>query len=171
MVDGRVLVVGGRGKRQSSEIYDPEANAWLSLSETKSPRAEHIAVALPDGGVLIAGGSGNIDTIEVYDPIEATWTEAGKMVLSRYRFSAAKLPDGRVALVGGQGRDKVLAESEAVIAPDAGRSVDDLLAAAAAARTEAAKMLANTTPTPRADPDPGAPARRDHRGRTGYRLP
>ena len=154
MADGRVLVVGGRGKRQSSEVYDPEANGWLALAETNWPRAEHIAVALPDGGVLIAGGSGNIDTIEVYDPIEATWTEAGKMVLSRYRFSAAKLPDGRVALVGGQGRDKVLAESEAVIAPDAGRSVDDLLAAAAAARTEAAKMLANTTPTPVPTPTP-----------------
>ena len=154
MLDGRVLVVGGRGKRQSSEVYDPEANVWLALAETSSPRAEHIAVALPDGGVLVAGGSGNIDSIEVYDPIEAAWTEAGKLVFSRYRFSAVKLPDGRVALVGGQGRDKVLAESEAVVATDAGRSIDDLLAAAAAARVDAAEMLANATPTPLPTPTP-----------------
>ena len=154
MADGRVLVVGGRGKRQSSEVYDPEANAWLSLSETHAPRAEHVAAALPDGGVLIAGGSGNVDSIEVYDPIEATWTETGKMVLSRYRFSAAKLPDGRVVLVGGQGSDKVLAESEAVVAPDAGRSLDDLLAAASDARSDAAEVLANATPTPVPTPTP-----------------
>ena len=65
-------MVGGRGKRQTSEIYDPLTNAWITLSDTNVLRAEHIAVALSDGGALVAGGTGNRNSIGIYDPVLAT---------------------------------------------------------------------------------------------------
>jgi hypothetical protein len=61
--DGTVLVVGGTNygtgypvPLASAEIYDPTTNTWTPTGDLSSPRAEHVAVALPSGKTLVIGG-------------------------------------------------------------------------------------------------------------------
>lgn len=61
--DGRALASGGMGQGDgaelqmfTTEIYDPDTNAWTPGPNLSEPRYGHSATALPDGSVLIAGG-------------------------------------------------------------------------------------------------------------------
>ena len=60
--DGRVLAVGGEEQvgdymlLSSTEIFDPETNAWSAGPELSQPRSGHSATLMPDGNVLLAGG-------------------------------------------------------------------------------------------------------------------
>jgi N-acetylneuraminic acid mutarotase len=63
--DGTVLVAGGTRydnkygngiSLASADIYDPTTNAWTPTGNLSSPRAEHVAVALPSGRTLVVGG-------------------------------------------------------------------------------------------------------------------
>ena len=103
--DGRVLVVGGRGRLTSAEIWDPETGRWTPGGNTVEPRSEHTATLLPDGTVLVAGGPGKIDLVEIYDPETGSWTQGPRMVLGRYSHTATALQDGRVVIAGGTGKD------------------------------------------------------------------
>ena len=75
--DGRVLASGGSGGKSwgvgiefymsTTEIYDPETNAWTWGPRMAVPRYHNTATALPDGRVLIAGGIAiHPDTGEFY---------------------------------------------------------------------------------------------------------
>ena len=71
--DGRVLVVGGGGARDSrvstepAELYDPATGVW---SDTAPARVHsgHTATLLPSGKVLVVG-----EAAEVYDPVTGAW--------------------------------------------------------------------------------------------------
>ena len=54
LVDGRLLIVGGRGKRFIAEVYDPISDVWTDAGETASARAAHSAVLLE--GIDGSGG-------------------------------------------------------------------------------------------------------------------
>src|SRR5262249_22053893 len=64
LVDGRVLVAGGRSisKGQpisalaSVEIYDPRKDKWDEVAPLAQRRSMHVAVRLADGSVVVAGG-------------------------------------------------------------------------------------------------------------------
>ena len=72
--DGRALASGGMGQGDgaelqmfTTEIYDPDTNAWTPGPNLLEPRYGHSATALPDGSVLIAGGvTILLDIWEVY---------------------------------------------------------------------------------------------------------
>ena len=55
--DGRVLVTGGLGVKNSAEIFDPATMSWTAAPDMVQARYRHAAAVLSDGRVLIAGGN------------------------------------------------------------------------------------------------------------------
>jgi hypothetical protein len=108
LLDGRVLVAGGRGNSgtpiRSAEMFDGATESWTPLPDLNQPRAGHSALLLDDGRVLLAGGSRGADEApngEIYDPASDTFTLTGALVVPRFGQTAVKLADGRVLLAGG----------------------------------------------------------------------
>ena len=54
--DGRVLVTGGQGAKNTAEIYNPEDSSWIKTSDMIKSRFRHAVIRLTDGRVLISGG-------------------------------------------------------------------------------------------------------------------
>lgn len=107
LLDGKVLVAGGRGQgnavESSAEIYDPVTGLWMATGSMRAKRAYHTATRLPNGHVLVVGGESNVllNSAEIYDPETASWTAAGTLLAFHSRHSATLLPDGRVLVAGG----------------------------------------------------------------------
>lgn len=116
LVDGRVLVVGGRrGSKvvEGSCVYDPTTRAWTEAARPAHPRHEHAATLLHDGRVLIAGGRAK-DVLareaEVFDPATGRWSSVGETRVDR--VSPFLFAEGdRVWLLGGNGLSDLQAES------------------------------------------------------------
>ena len=110
MLDGRVLVVGGRTKSLAVspdgaptsvvEEYDAATKRFTRVASLGIPRAGHSATLLPSGRVLVAGGDPT-GTAEIYDPSANTWTLAAPMPQVRYDHAAALIAGGRVFVTGG----------------------------------------------------------------------
>ena len=112
--DGRIMVVGGRGKgvsewpiiHQTSEIYDPATSEWTNTGVTNEDRQSPSIALLPDGKVLLAGGNDNRlelhKTAEIWDPATGEWSMIEKMLKLREQPASGVLPDGRVIIVGGK---------------------------------------------------------------------
>jgi N-acetylneuraminic acid mutarotase len=111
LLDGRVLVAGGRLKGASlatAELYDPETGTWGPTGSMAIARDNFRAVLLSDGKVLVMGGvSANPNgplvqkTAEIFDPQTGSWSETDKMANARFGHDAILLPDGRVLASGG----------------------------------------------------------------------
>jgi N-acetylneuraminic acid mutarotase len=108
-------VVGGKGKKTSAEIWNPESNDWTSAGNTEVPRSDHAANLLNDGRVIVTGGTGAKASTEIYDPLTNSWSSGADMVEWRYRHVATTLDDGRILITGGNGKNEVLAEAELFI--------------------------------------------------------
>ena len=100
--DGRVLVVGGKSSRNSSdilnsvEIYTPATGLWSDAAPMLSKRYTHAATLLPDGRVLVTGGTnsdGRLNTAEIYDPVSNKWTYVNSMSDSRSGHVATLIKD------------------------------------------------------------------------------
>ncbi len=103
--DGKVLVAGGRGPVQSSEIFDPSSDTWSTGPNMSVARAGAVAVTLADGDVFIAGGYTGLtnftNTAEVYGPVTGFTPVSNTMSSPRYQAAATLLPDGDVLVAGG----------------------------------------------------------------------
>jgi len=108
--DGKVLIVGGSnedGRQQrfsSTEIFDPQMNAFQPGPRMKFPRFKLLSGVTPlsDGRILVAGGA---QQPEIYDPARAVFVPLADGPLDGFLFSTATLlPDGRVLLVDGYGQ-------------------------------------------------------------------
>ncbi|MFI5259540.1 MAG: kelch repeat-containing protein [Candidatus Limnocylindrales bacterium] len=110
LLDGRVLVAGGRGgeasggqnPQNSAELYDPKTGTFGPTGSMASDHDSGTATLLTDGRVLIAGGWGS-STAEIYDPRAGTFSKTGSMAYFRAWDTATLLPDGRVLIAGGEG--------------------------------------------------------------------
>ena len=112
--DGRVLILGGRGKgsgryagiHASSEIYDPSTGLWSGSGEMSEVREEPTATLLADGKVLVIGGRDTLKELsgdpELFDPSTNTWTKVSKLNDPRESHGAVLLDDGKVLVVGGK---------------------------------------------------------------------
>ena len=58
LADGRVLVSGGEGNIDSTEIYDPSTGEWSPGPKLNVSRNRHMQITMQDGSVLITGGQG-----------------------------------------------------------------------------------------------------------------
>ena len=104
--DGRVLVSGGNGGRQS-ELFDPATGTWSPAGEMVEVRSQHVAVLLPNGLVLAAGGTAGSDpslVAELFDPVTNGWRPTGAMLTWRASPTATLLPNGTVLVVQGFGQ-------------------------------------------------------------------
>ena len=112
--DGRLLLVGGRGKgaggewaivHTTVELFNPETNEWTKTGDNVEGRRSPIVSLLPDGTVLVAGGTDvNLEPIssaEVWDPSTGVWTPAASLNELREQFAWVALQDGRAIIIGG----------------------------------------------------------------------
>ncbi|WP_437971091.1 hypothetical protein WMF04_18175 [Sorangium sp. So ce260] len=101
LLDGRVLLVGGRHAASGAELYDPVFDLWHLAAPMNEERPDKglTATLLPDGRVLVAGGGAPI--AEVYDPAADGWSSLDAMSLPHNGSTATRLLDGRVLIVGG----------------------------------------------------------------------
>jgi hypothetical protein len=117
LVDGRVLVTGGRLPTPSdapiASASTSDGTTYAPLPDLAEPRAEHTATRLPDGTVLVAGGArapgeGNDATAsaELFDPAKASFAPLPAMTRPRAKHSATLLADGSAVLLAG-GDDSV----------------------------------------------------------------
>ena len=57
LADGRVLVTGGIGKVDSTDIFDPITNTFSPGPKSLIARYAHSMTLLDDGRILIVGGN------------------------------------------------------------------------------------------------------------------
>lgn len=121
LLDGRVLVAGGRGGPKgvalaSAEIYDPAADTFTATGSLTEPHYEPSAALLDDGRVLVAGGYAGRDpiaTADLYDPATGTFSPTGELNVARIQASGVtRLADGRILIVGGWGAKAPLTSAE-----------------------------------------------------------
>jgi len=116
LLDGRVLVVGGRSVSatetlETTELFDPATARWSAGPPMKTGRAGHSATLLNDGRVLVVGGAAPaadgssrfeaLAAAEVFDPKTSRWSEVGALAEARNGHTATRLLDGSVLVVGG----------------------------------------------------------------------
>jgi hypothetical protein len=104
LIDGRVLVAGGRGLgdliegSRSAEIYDLTTGTFSPAGSMSAPMAGPDAIGLADGRVLVVGDRG---AAELYDSLRGTFSPAGAMIERRTGGTATILTNGQVLIIGG----------------------------------------------------------------------
>jgi hypothetical protein len=128
MLDGRLLVSGGRGEDgmslAASEVYDPKSYRWTMVGRNLTPRQDHTMVLLNDGRVMAVGGvtsyrlcSAN-SSAEVFDPQTGVWSALPDVPFPvGTGHVALRLLDGRVLVIGGGNRCGSVSKNAAVYDP------------------------------------------------------
>lgn len=140
--DGRVLLVGGSGKR--SQLYDPAKGRFAGASALTAPRSGHTATPLLFGEVLIVGGTQDqeeVSAIELLDSEADTVEVIGDLMIPRAGHTTTALSDGGALVVGGEWAGLAL-EDVLYLHPDTYElaplgGVSELAEPAAVARTRA----------------------------------
>ena len=148
LLDGRVLVLGGRDAEGTSldaamVIEPPLGQAdrlrVLALAGRLAvPRYDHTATMLPDGRVLVVGGrsdSGELATAELLDPATGVGLPLkSHLAHARAEHTATLRADGSVLVLGGRSGDDVVSEAE-VFDPTANQFRGDSLVVSRVAHT------------------------------------
>jgi N-acetylneuraminic acid mutarotase len=120
LVDGRVLIAGGRGSGTGAipivEIFDPATGAWRLGTLTHS-RENHTATLFIDGRVLVTGGDGTLRRFETFEPLTGTWTLSLETPAWRSWHTATLMTDGRVLIAGGIGMSTEAIASFEIFSP------------------------------------------------------
>lgn len=109
LVDGRVLVCGGRndsGVLSTCEIFNPSLNTWTETASLSNQVAYLEMVRLDNGNVLAFGGrndEGDVASAEVFDPTTEQWSPVGDLSVERHWPSVNRLNDGTILVAGGWG--------------------------------------------------------------------
>jgi hypothetical protein len=119
--DGRVLVIGGWGARDSvpisavweAELWDPRTESFSDAGSHGQPIAGHTATLLANGRALIVAQSAAL-----WEPDSQSFRAVGPLLEERGGHTATLLPDGRVLIAGGYAGASALTSVE-VFDPDA----------------------------------------------------
>ena len=130
LVDGTVLVAGGRMQEEAGELPAVTRTAWLVrfgggntldepeqlVSQTVDPRYGHTMTRLGDdigAAVVVIGGRGADDLPvarpELYRPLSRTFElvdDTAALAVPRWNHRAVRLPDGSVLIIGGRTYDE-----------------------------------------------------------------
>jgi hypothetical protein len=107
LLDGRVIVVGGRVSAvpiTSVEIYNPSTNTWTPAASLASAKGNFATTLLSNGRVLVAGGfvgGSEVNTYQIYNPATNSWTAEASMNNLRSNPSLTVLTNGQVLAAGG----------------------------------------------------------------------
>lgn len=114
--DGRVLVIGGVGKRgflSEAEIYNPKTNKFKLIGKINTPKMEPNLYLLKNGNVLISGGIKDQDNgkgmdsiyareIELYNPKTNTFKIIAKRSSEPNAPAEVLLSDDKLLFTGSQ---------------------------------------------------------------------
>lgn len=124
LLDGRVLIVGGKSGRvvmsrphpslasltplNTAEIYDPESGTFIRTGDMSAPHYLPTATMLISGQVLVVGGwmmqgfrvVGMRDA-DLYQPETNRFSRVGPTQVARLENTATELDDGQVLIAGG----------------------------------------------------------------------
>lgn len=136
LLDGRVLVVGGRGtdatkELASTELWNPKTRRFAAGPPLSVGRSGHTATRLPDGRVLVVGGATRVDSdagvhlealrsTELFDPRTNRWSPGPPLLEPRNWHTATLLPHGEVLVVGGAREQKTHLASVELFSSDGG---------------------------------------------------
>ena len=106
---GKVMVAGGRSAPTgtattlaTTELYNPQSNAWEPSGNLIVGRYNTEAAVLGDGRILVAGGFGPTETAETFDPATGVWTAtANAMSFAKARPTVTAMPDGNALVNNG----------------------------------------------------------------------
>jgi len=96
---GKIVVTGGQrvGEVYTTEVYDPAANTWTTVSPLLRFCEDGAAAPLPDGRALFVA----FPNAQVFNPSTGGFTLTGNTITTRNRYSLVSLADGRVLMTGG----------------------------------------------------------------------
>jgi serine/threonine protein kinase/N-acetylneuraminic acid mutarotase len=118
-VDGKVMVIGGIGVRESStttKIYDPGSGSWTTEAGLPAP-LHHASAVTYEGEAVVIGGfiPGDELTSEQSDRVYAlrggSWEELPSLNHPRAAAAAAVVGD-KIVVVGGQADGKLVRQTE-----------------------------------------------------------
>jgi len=138
---GKVLVSGGHGGGgglDSTELYDPDTNAFTAGASLNQARQSHSARVLPNGLVLVAGGNNNtsgdwdiqtnfLSSAELYDPEKDTFTMTGSKNIAASAGNALLVWTGKLLAAGGGTKDAELYTPEMPGTPEIWVPAADML--------------------------------------------
>jgi N-acetylneuraminic acid mutarotase len=124
LADGRVLVVGGIGRKRllgDAALLDPHQGVWTAVPGAM-PRANHTATRLEDGRVLIVGGTSKEvgPSVQLFLPGEGRFVDVTPLSPDREEHTATLLPDGQVLVAGGYVRGSGATADASVFLPAQG---------------------------------------------------
>ena len=105
VITGKIYVCGGFSGREvlpSVEVFCPERNSWLMVTDMLSPRSGVSLVGTEKGLLALGGfdGSSRLQTTERYSPDTQLWSPGPPMLSPRSNFAVALLGK-KVLAIGG----------------------------------------------------------------------
>jgi hypothetical protein len=99
---GKVLVVGGTGGGEKTELYDPGSGSWAYTAGDLNhyERSTGSLALLPSGKALMIGGDNTTYSCEIYNPSTELWSIADSVQYARHHCSSAILLTGKAMVMG-----------------------------------------------------------------------
>ena len=127
-LEGKLYVVGGSGDGgvgvrealNTAEVYDPQTDGWLPLTNMSTARSE-FGLATVGGKIYATGGfdgASAAESVEAYDPQLGSWALVASMSVKRKSHASVVL-DGKIYIIGGVGPDGGLLHTMDVYNPRA----------------------------------------------------
>ena len=127
-LEGKLYVVGGSGDGgvgvrealNTAEVYDPQTDGWLPLTNMSTARSE-FGLATVGGKIYATGGfdgASAAESVEAYDPQLGSWALVASMSVKRKSHASVVL-DGKIYIIGGVGPDLRLLHTMDVYNPRA----------------------------------------------------